>query len=264
MSMSIPHAIEAFTKMPSATTQNQSEADQQLANQSLSKQATSQSTPLNENNRFVTLSEQGRHLSQHNHAEQDLANRASDTHQHHGSQLVYEKKPQIQPQSKFQIEQGLSDAEQKEVEQLRRRDQEVKNHERAHASVGGPHAGAPQYEYETGPNGSRYAINGQVSIDLSAIANNPQATIDKMKQVYRAALAPLEPSSQDRSIASEAQRSINTARTELAKEIAEESEQDSNQNKSNFNQTQQDKQIINPYKDAESDNTNKTHFYQLV
>lgn len=260
MSMSIPHAIEAFSKMPPATAPNQTEADEHPHNQQLTRQATSQSTPLNENNRFVTLSEQGRHLSQHNHAEQGLASRASDIH--NNTQLVYQKKSQIQPQSKFQIEQGLSDAEQKEVEQLRRRDQEVKNHERAHASAGGPHAGAPQYEYETGPNGSRYAINGEVSIDLSVIANNPQATIDKMKQVYRAALAPQEPSSQDRSIASEAQQSMNTARTELAKVRAEESEQDSNQDKTNFSQTASDKQIINPYSEAES--RSKTSFHQLV
>lgn len=90
MSMSIPHAIEAFSKMPPAAAPNQSEADEHPHNLQLSRQATSQSMPLDENNRFVTLSEQGRHLSQHNHAEQDLTSRATDIHLN--TQLVYQKK----------------------------------------------------------------------------------------------------------------------------------------------------------------------------
>ncbi|RUM53159.1 MAG: catalase, partial [Marinomonas sp.] len=64
--------------------------------------------------------------------------------------------------------------------------------------------------------GKRYITDGEVQIDVSPIANDPQATIEKMKQVYRAALAPAEPSAADRSVASEAQQQIAEATAELA------------------------------------------------
>src|SRR5690606_22350906 len=48
------------------------------------------------------------------------------------------------------------------------------------------------------------AVGGEVQIDVSVIAGDPQATIQKMQQVRSAALAPAEPSSADRRIATEA------------------------------------------------------------
>ncbi len=110
----------------------------------------------------------------------------------------------------------LTEEEQQEVEELEARDEEVRVHEQAHASVGGQYAGSPSYSYEQGPDGKRYITDGEVQIDVSPIANDPQATIEKMKQVYRAALAPAEPSAADRSVASEAQQQIAEATAELA------------------------------------------------
>lgn len=112
----------------------------------------------------------------------------------------------------------LSEAEQREVEDLRARDAEVRTHEQAHASAGGGHAGAPQFSFEQGPDGRSYAVDGEVSIDASPVSGDPQATIEKMQQVQRAALAPAEPSSQDRKVAAEAAQTEAKARQALASE----------------------------------------------
>jgi len=105
-----------------------------------------------------------------------------------------------------------------QVKQLKSRDTEVRNHEHAHAAVGGQYAGSPSYEYQRGPDGSNYAVGGEVSIDVAVIANDPQATINKMQQVQAAALAPAEPSGADRAIAADAAQKIATAQAELSKE----------------------------------------------
>jgi hypothetical protein len=105
----------------------------------------------------------------------------------------------------------------KEVRGLRERDREVRMHEQAHAAVGGQYAGAPSYEYESGPDGKRYAVGGEVSIDVSA-EKTPADTIRKMQQVKAAALAPAEPSAQDYKVAADATQQEKSARSELAKE----------------------------------------------
>lgn len=102
-----------------------------------------------------------------------------------------------------------------ELESLKKRDQEVRTHEQAHANVGGQYAGSPQYEFERGSDGKNYAVEGEVKIDVSAVSGDPQATIEKMEQVKRAALAPAEPSSADRKVANEATQTAQEARAEL-------------------------------------------------
>lgn len=114
--------------------------------------------------------------------------------------------------------------EQLEIARLRQRDQEVRAHEQAHAAVGGRYAGAPGFTYTSGPDGKRYAIGGEVSIDSAAIANDPQATLNKMEVVIRAALAPAEPSAQDQRVAAQAQSTMAQARAELAQLRLEQSQ----------------------------------------
>ncbi|MBM6550257.1 putative metalloprotease CJM1_0395 family protein [Marinomonas ostreistagni] len=111
---------------------------------------------------------------------------------------------------------SLTEEEQTKVDDLKARDEEVRTHEQAHAAAGGQYAGSPSYSYEQGPDGQRYVTDGEVQIDVSEIPGDPQATIDKMRQVYRAALAPAEPSGADRSVASEAQQKMSAAMSELA------------------------------------------------
>ncbi len=110
----------------------------------------------------------------------------------------------------------LSDEERAQVEALKKRDREVRAHEHAHASTGGRYAGSPSYSYETGPDGHQYAVEGEVPIDSGTIPGDPQATIDKLTVVIKAALAPAEPSGQDRKVAAKAQADLVKARAELA------------------------------------------------
>ena len=99
----------------------------------------------------------------------------------------------------------LTPEEQQKVEQLKRRDQEVRAHEQAHQASGGDLIrGGPNYQYETGPDKKSYAIAGDVQIDVSEVSGDSRATIQKAEQVRRAALAPADPSSQDQRVAAEA------------------------------------------------------------
>lgn len=112
--------------------------------------------------------------------------------------------------------------EAEEIRQLQVRDREVRAHEAAHASTGGSYAGGPSYSLERGPDGQSYAVGGEVSIDISPIAGDPQATIQKAQQVRAAALAPAEPSAQDMKVAQRAQSMAAEARVELAQKQSEE------------------------------------------
>ncbi|MBB2493839.1 putative metalloprotease CJM1_0395 family protein [Aquipseudomonas ullengensis] len=112
--------------------------------------------------------------------------------------------------------------EQAQIAELAGRDREVRTHEQAHASVGGAYAGAPTYTFKRGPDGRSYAVGGEVGIDVSPIPNDPEATLRKMEVVQRAALAPAEPSAQDRSVAAQAQAQAAEARAQIAQQRREE------------------------------------------
>jgi hypothetical protein len=118
--------------------------------------------------------------------------------------------------------QNLTEDEQKKVQELQQRDREVRAHEQAHKAAGGALAGSPTFKTVRGPDGKSYAVSGEVKIDTSAVPNNPEATIRKLEQVKRAALAPSNPSSQDRQVAAEAEAKIQQARQEIREEKAEE------------------------------------------
>jgi hypothetical protein len=106
-------------------------------------------------------------------------------------------------------------AEEKVINQLKIRDKEVRAHEMAHANIGGTTTGAPSYTFEVGPDGKKYAVSGEVDVDLSIVPGDPQATIVKMQKVYAAALAPVSPSIQDTRVAASATQKILTAQSEL-------------------------------------------------
>lgn len=116
----------------------------------------------------------------------------------------------------------LTPQEQAQVDQLKRRDAEVREHEQAHLRAAGPYGqGPPAYEYQQGPDGERYAIGGSVGIDMSKVQGDPEATLEKAKVIKRAALAPKEPSTQDRKIAAEADQMATEAKREIQEQKAE-------------------------------------------
>lgn len=118
----------------------------------------------------------------------------------------------------------LSEDEQRVVDELKARDMEVRQHEAAHQAAGGGYAGAASYSYQQGPDGKRYAVGGEVSIDTSD-AETPEATVQKMRIVRGAALAPANPSGQDLAVAAAASQREMEASREAADLKQEEAEQ---------------------------------------
>jgi hypothetical protein len=57
-----------------------------------------------------------------------------------------------------------------------------------------------------------------VNIDTSSVSGDPQATIQKAQMIRAAALAPANPSAQDRAVATQANRMEAKARQELQQE----------------------------------------------
>ena len=104
----------------------------------------------------------------------------------------------------------------REIADLKARDQQVRAHEAAHlTAAGGLARGGASYTYERGPDGVAYAVGGEVSIDTSPVPGNPAATLAKAQQIQAAALAPADPSAQDRSVASAASAMAARAQRDL-------------------------------------------------
>lgn len=141
---------------------------------------------------------------------------------------------------------SFSDLELQEISNLVSRDSEVLTHERAHSAVGGQYAGAPNYSYETGPDGVKYAVSGEVAIDTSKIPDDPQATLQKAQQIKAAALAPTEPSGQDRRVAAKADKMAAQARSEILKENSVENEE-----KSKYSSSYEQVSTIEHFSDAQ-------------
>lgn len=114
--------------------------------------------------------------------------------------------------------QGLDEQQLKQLQELKARDREVRTHEQAHQAAGGQYAGAASYTYQRGPDGNQYAVGGEVSIDISPVSGDPQATIEKMRKVRAAAMAPAQPSAQDRTVAAQAMQLMLQAQVELNSE----------------------------------------------
>ena len=147
-----------------------------------------------------------------------------------GAQDGDERQPKSDEDARSEQEQADEQVEQKQIQELKARDTEVRLHEQAHARVGGQYAGSPSYEYQRGPDGNNYAVGGQVMIDVAEIPGDPAGTIDKMQTVRAAALAPAEPSGADRAIAADATQKQAAAQAELATQVisggSEEEQQD--------------------------------------
>lgn len=109
---------------------------------------------------------------------------------------------------------SLEDPQVKQIiERLKATEEKVKAHEAAHKAAGGNLAGPASYSYTQGPDGRSYITGGEVQIDMSP-GRTPQETISKMQQVIRAALAPADPSGQDRAVAAQAASQMAKAQQE--------------------------------------------------
>jgi len=123
-------------------------------------------------------------------------------------------------------EQKAQAAEQQIIDELSARDREVRTHEAAHLGAAGIYAnGGPTFSFQRGPDGKQYAVGGEVSIDTSPIPGDPEATIRKAQTIRRAALAPADPSGQDRSVAASATQLELAAKTEQIQTSADEDDE---------------------------------------
>lgn len=122
----------------------------------------------------------------------------------------------------------LTEAELRQLQELRVRDREVRAHEQAHVAAAGSLArGGPSFQFQRGPDGRSYAVGGEVQIDTSAVSGDPQATAAKAQQIQRAANAPAQPSAQDRAVAANAAAMEVRARAEIAQQARESRQQSS-------------------------------------
>ncbi len=140
----------------------------------------------------------------------------SNDNENTSSYLTGEEILASRPDKSTNSDKQLTEEEQKQIEELKSRDREVKNHEQAHIAAGGSYVkGGATYDYQTGPDGKQYAVGGSVNIDTSPVDGDPEATIAKAQVVIKAALAPAEPSGQDQKVASAARQMMSEARKEL-------------------------------------------------
>jgi hypothetical protein len=108
---------------------------------------------------------------------------------------------------------GVNHAKARIESQLQQRDAEVRAHEHAHVAALGK--GVIDYDTVVGPDGQAYAVGGGVSVDLSPVPGDPEATVRKAKAAIQAAYAVGEPSAADMKVAAEAYQMEIAAQREI-------------------------------------------------
>ena len=116
----------------------------------------------------------------------------------------------------------LSSEDAAQVTKLKQIDRQVRQHEQAHlAAAGGMATSGASYTYQKGPDGVNYAVGGEVSISVSP-GRTPEETLRRAQTVRAAALAPANPSGQDRAVAAQATAMAMEARKEMAQQSKDE------------------------------------------
>lgn len=108
----------------------------------------------------------------------------------------------------------LTEKEKEIIERLKKRDKEVRQHEHKHKAIAGRHAQNIQYSYITGPDNKRYAIEGQVPMDVSP-ERTPEETLEKALKIKQAVGSVDNPSVADRQIIARADQIATQARREI-------------------------------------------------
>lgn len=149
-------------------------------------------------------------------------------------QTAYEEKVQEDrktEKSELTKEKDLTPEQKQEVAKMQKTDADVKAHEQAHkAAAGGLNTSAANYQYEEGPDGNKYAVAGDVSISYRE-GSDPEENLRNAQALKRAALAPADPSSTDKAVASSADAKIAEAQRQIQEQQQEEqkgSDDDSN------------------------------------
>lgn len=148
---------------------------------------------------------------------------------------------------------ALTDPEKEIIKKLEVIDNEVRLHEQAHLSAAsGLAVSGATYTYQQGPDGKKYAVGGEVSIDTSK-EDKPERTISKMERVIAAAMAPAKPSGQDYSVAASARKTISNMKSEIAQNNYKEQKENNPINNTKENASNKD---INPQNDISNNFNN--------
>jgi hypothetical protein len=143
--------------------------------------------------------------------------------------------------------QKISTEEQERLTELQGTDRRVRAHEQAHLAAAGNLArSGASYSLTTGPDGRLYAVGGEVQLDTAPVPDDPKATVNKMERVERAALAPADPSSQDRAVAASAAARAAQAQLQIAEQSSQESSDTQSSEGTSF------KNLINVYSEPNS------------
>lgn len=82
-------------------------------------------------------------------------------------------------------------------------------------AAAGSMGGGASFDYQVGPDGRNYAVGGEVPV-RTGTPSTPEEAIRNAAQLRAAALAPAEPSGQDRAVAAQAAAMESAARAEMA------------------------------------------------
>jgi hypothetical protein len=144
-----------------------------------------------------------------------------------GAQATHgEERPEhdlAQPTGQLRAETELSHEELQKLRELERKDQQVRTRDMAFLAAAGGAAGSVSLEYETGPDGRRYAVGADIKLDTSAGAT-PEQTMAKARALRAATMSARSDSSTDASAAAKAVRMEAEARAEIERERAAERE----------------------------------------
>jgi hypothetical protein len=119
---------------------------------------------------------------------------------------------------------ALTPSQERAVEQLKRIDAQVREHEGKHQAAADGHASEATYIYQRGPDGKYYAVGGRVNLDARPVSGDIEATRRKLESVRRAALAPSDPSAQDSAVALQVSSQLRHAELKQAFEQSEQNE----------------------------------------
>lgn len=215
------YAVGGSTQIDTSIPEDPEEAYQKA--KILQAAATAPGTNLSESDRRLAAAarkmaqQAARRMAEERRAE--ISIESDDTQAQEIDQEKDHEKIEIKVEGLGRLPTELTEEEKELLEKLKKRDQEVRRHEQAHAAAAGPYkVSGPHYVYQRGPDGRMYAIGGSVVLDTSPVEGDPEATLRKAQVIRRAALAPLNPSSQDRRVAAEASQMAIEARRELLEE----------------------------------------------
>ena len=93
-----------------------------------------------------------------------------------------------------------SKSHQFEVSELKEHESSIVSHVQAHISSGGTIVSLPSYVYTTSKSGIRFISSGDVTFKMFKITEHQSTQLDRAKTIEKAALAPINPTPQDRSV----------------------------------------------------------------